>query len=266
MTNVPPARAGFGLGTPHCPDLWQLDLSQHQLPSYGDVCGRCLGWVFPWGQQKWLAVFRAGGCLGTELCSSIVLCPPPPSLSGRHSGLAWGRDGFSEPREAEPFPLALSLWQLWQLCGCHRDGLMTLKVISHWKPLEPLPLCHHHCEGPLGIPRDSDLVLLWGLWLSDPAALGCEVHPRGAACPSLGYPHAGASPQVPCLCHGGNLPVSEFWWQWRQRALCGSFPVALAGCLLLCAWLAPSRDRTCFLPTLCPVSPQSQLCMSPAWG
>lgn len=54
-----------------------------------------------------------------------------PSLSGRHSGLAWGWDGFSEPCEAEPFPLALSLWQLWQLCGHHCAGSMTLKVISY---------------------------------------------------------------------------------------------------------------------------------------
>lgn len=115
---------------PQCPDLCQLGLSQHHLPSQGDMCGRCSGWVFPWGQQQWLAVFRAGGCLGTELCSSMALCPPPPSLSGSHSGLAWGWDGFSEPCDAEPFPLALSLWQLWQLCGRHRAGLVTLKVIS----------------------------------------------------------------------------------------------------------------------------------------
>lgn len=42
--------------------------------------------------------------------------------------------------------------------------------------------------------------------------------------------------------------------------------MALAGCLPLCPWLAPSGDRTCFAPTPCPLSPPSQLCVSPAWG
>lgn len=32
---------------PRCPDLWQLDLSQHQLPSSGDTSGGCSGGCFP---------------------------------------------------------------------------------------------------------------------------------------------------------------------------------------------------------------------------
>lgn len=97
---------------PQCRGLQAAGLVpvSHSL-SRGHAWG-CLGWVFPWGQKLQLAAFLGRGCLGTRLCSSMALCPPPPP--GRHGGLAlalgsrW--DGVSEPGEAEPLPLALSLW------------------------------------------------------------------------------------------------------------------------------------------------------------
>lgn len=112
--NCPPTKSRAWY--PSVLGCWQLSLSQCHLPSHGDMCGGCSGWGFPWGQQRRLAAFLGGGCLGTWLCSSMVLCPPPPPPGG-HGGLARGQGGcwdrVSEPGEAEPFPLALSLCGTW---------------------------------------------------------------------------------------------------------------------------------------------------------
>lgn len=112
--NCPPTKSRAWY--PSVLGCWQLSLSQCHLPSHGDMCGGCSGWGFPWGQQRRLAAFLGGGCLGTWLCSSMVLCPPPPPPGG-HGGLARGQGGcwdrVSEPGEAEPFPLALSLCGSW---------------------------------------------------------------------------------------------------------------------------------------------------------
>lgn len=71
---------------------------------YPPLMGTCVGlaraWSFP-GVSSGSIPQR--GCLGTRLCSSMVLCLPPPQPL----------DGVSELGEAELLPLALSLCSSW---------------------------------------------------------------------------------------------------------------------------------------------------------
>lgn len=102
----------------------------------------------------WICPSTSSPLMGTCVGDALAECFPGVSSSGwQSSGLegVWGQScahqwcfvllllclagtvawpgvgvGFQSPMK-----LSHSLWLLWQLCGCHCAGLMTLEVISH---------------------------------------------------------------------------------------------------------------------------------------